>query len=80
MFSIGVLELVLTLVFAVVAFGLYFRGVSAARWLFALAGCFALASVLTPADIASTLLFAIAFFGSFYLGTKHKAPQASTSV
>jgi Sec-independent protein secretion pathway component TatC len=80
MFSIGVFEILLTALLGAGALGLHFCGIAASRWLTAAMGCFALASLLTPADIASTLLFGIAFFVCFGFGARQGTRQASPSL
>jgi len=80
MFSIGVLEVLLTSAIAISAALFCWRGIPGARWLVAATACFAAASVLTPADIATTLLFGVAFVSSFYLGTKQRTPRSMAGV
>jgi hypothetical protein len=80
MFSLGVLELLLTVAIAIPAGVFFLRGIPGTRWLVAATACFAAASVLTPADIATTLLFGVAFLGCFYCGTKQPRPRSIASM
>jgi hypothetical protein len=80
MFSLGVLELLLTVAIAMAAAVFCLRGIPGTRWLVAATACFAAASVLTPADVATTLLFGVAFLGCFYCGTKQPRPRSIASM
>lgn len=80
MLSIGVIELALTTAIAFVALGCYVKRVRGTRWLVAATGCLALASVLTPADLASTLIIAIALFACFYCGTKQRLSSTAPAA
>jgi Sec-independent protein secretion pathway component TatC len=80
MFSVGPIELGLTVAIAFMALGCFLKRVRGTRWLVASAGCLALASVLTPADIASTVIIAIACFGCFYCGTKQRMSNVAPAA
>ena len=72
MFAIGVLELVVALGVALAAMGCYLMRLRGTRWVAAAAGCLALASVLTPADLASTLIIAAVCLACFYGGMRQR--------
>ena len=80
MFSVSPIELALTVLVSLMALGCHVRQMSGARWLIASAGCLALASVLSPADPASTVAVATACFICFYWGTRQKTSGAATAV
>jgi Sec-independent protein secretion pathway component TatC len=80
MFSVGTIELGLSVAVAVMALGCFLFRVRGTRWLVASAGCLALASVLTPADVASTVIVAIACFTCFYFGTKQKVSNMAPAA
>lgn len=80
MFSISALELVLVIVLAASALAAYLRRLAVTRWMVAAAVCFALASLLTPADIASTLLIGTVFLACFAVGTIQRSPRPSPSA
>ncbi len=72
-FAIGFLELATILVLAVVSFALFLGRFSCRRWSFAILGCVTLAAILTPSDLFSMLLMAIAIIGAYLLGSRHQA-------
>jgi hypothetical protein len=80
MFSVGPIELGMTVLVAVITLGCFVFRVPGTRWLVASAGCLSLATVLTPADIASTVLVAIACFTCFYCGTKQKVSNVAPAA
>lgn len=80
MFSVSPIELIVTIVVALMALGCFMIRARNTRWLVAFAGCLALASVLTPADIASTVIVAIACFTCFICGTKQKVSNVVSNA
>jgi hypothetical protein len=72
MFAIGVIELTVTLAVALAALGCHVLRLRGRRWVAAAAICLALASVLTPADLASTLIVAAACLACYFGGTRQR--------
>ena len=71
-FSIGMLEVVLTVTMAIPAILLFGRHYSLAKWFAVATACSLIASMLTPADVASTLPFGVALFFCYFVGTKQR--------
>ncbi len=71
-FSIGPIELLLTLVIGISALVLYVRRDDRCRWAFAAFVCAAFAAATTPADPLSMILMFVAFFGFFTFGTRYR--------
>ncbi|HBE71456.1 MAG TPA: hypothetical protein DDW52_25195 [Planctomycetaceae bacterium] len=69
--GIGFLELAVAVVTSFTAFYIYRSRRPNYRWGLVGLGCLALAAILTPADVASTLVFASAFAAVYFVGTKH---------
>ncbi len=76
LFSVSATEVLLIVAFAISAWVLFLRRSRYTVWLTAAAICCALASVTTPADLASTILLSVVFFGCFFVGTKYRSPRA----
>jgi len=71
-FSIGVIELLLTLIIGVSALVLYVRRDDRYRWAFASLICAVLATAITPADPISMIVLFVAFLGVFAFGTRYR--------
>jgi Sec-independent protein secretion pathway component TatC len=80
MFAVGVIELAVTVAIAIVALGCYVKRLHGTRWVVALAGCFALASVLSPADLVSTLIVAVALMACFWCGTNQRMSNVAPTA
>ena len=72
LFSIGSLELLAIILIAVPTFVMYFRRDARCRWFFAVLVCMALASITTPADVASTAVMFPAFLSTFMMGARYR--------
>ena len=79
--GIGTLEAVVIIAAAAsVAFGIFTKRISFRHWCVAILGCASLGALLTPPDLFSMLLFAIAFAAVYFLGAlryKHSHTAAT---
>lgn len=80
LFAISVPDLLAILGCAAVAFVLFLRRDSRLRWSLATLGCVALAAVITPPDLFSTLLTASAMMAVYFAGSRHRAQRHATAV
>ena len=76
-FSIGISELLTTLLVALPTIALYCRRDSRYRWSFAALVCATLAMVITPADLLSMLVLFAAFLGVFIFGMRYRPSPIS---
>lgn len=77
---VGFFELMLAVPILVVAIALAIRGWPSARWWFAAGGSVAVAMVLTPADLFSTLLFAAILLAMFGIGVRSGSRSTSPAA
>lgn len=77
MFSLSFLELIVSATLLVGGAIVSWRQIAAGRWLIPLAGCFTLAALLTPADLATTLVVTLAMTGCFFWGTRQRIVRSS---
>ncbi len=70
-FGIGYLELATILICTFSASAMYITRMPQRSWAIVVLGCVTLASVLTPADLFSMLVMAVAFLGVYIVGSRH---------
>ncbi|EGF29105.1 hypothetical protein [Rhodopirellula baltica] len=78
--SVGIFELVLPVVLGLVSLLLRWRHSKYQQTAVIAFACSCGATLLSPADLASTLIFTIAFFLCFQLGTRSKRPVKTNEM
>ena len=78
-FSIGGFELLAIVAFAIPATFLRLRGYPVSRWFIAAALCVTAAACMTPADLLSTTVLAIAFLAAFAFGLRSGSVSRSVA-
>ncbi|WDQ16346.1 hypothetical protein [Rhodopirellula sp. P2] len=78
--SVGIFELVLPVVLGLVSLLLRWRRSKYQQTAVIAFACSGGATLLSPADLASTLIFTIAFFLCFQLGTRSKRPVKTNEM
>ncbi len=74
--ELGLFELAATLFLGLISIACYVGGSRHFRWSLTTFACVALASILTPADMFSMMLLALAFLAVYFAGTRHLRPTA----
>ncbi|MCA9192988.1 MAG: hypothetical protein KDB03_14530 [Planctomycetales bacterium] len=69
--GIGYFELAAILFCSILVFAMYLGRLKQRSRFLVLLGCVVLASVLTPADLFSMLVMAVAFLAVYFWGTRH---------
>lgn len=77
-FGIGYLELATILICTAAASAMYITRMPQRSWSLVVLGCVILASGLTPADLFSMLILAVAFLVVYILGTRQPLKRTPT--
>ena len=76
---VGTVEL-LTLLILVILSATVWRRSDYSRWSWAVTICFAIAALVTPADVFSMLLVGAVFLGFYVAGTRHYSRRLEATV
>lgn len=79
MLGIGSIELIVLLLVAISALGMYLMQLSHWRWGVAIFGCTFVSAFITPADVYSMLVMAATLLCAYIAGSKHVRPRGELS-